>query len=46
MIPANQLITSLVILLVNWGEGKGYVDNFGPFVGQCIISLRSKVVSA
>jgi len=45
MIPANQITTSLAILLVNWDEGKSYIDNFVPFVGQCIVTLRPKVVS-
>lgn len=45
MIPANQVITSLAILLVNWDQGKTYLDNFVPFVGQCIVLLQPEVVS-
>jgi hypothetical protein len=46
MTVSNEAITSLAVLLVNWDEGKDYVDNFVPFVGQCIISLHPEVVSA
>jgi len=42
---SSEVITSLAILLVNWDQGKDYIDNFVPFVGQCIISLRPEVVS-
>jgi hypothetical protein len=42
----TEAITSLAILLVNWDEGKEYIDNFVPFVGQCIIALNPEVVSA
>lgn len=45
MIPANQITTSLAILLVNWDKGKSYIDNFVPFIGQCIVTVRPKVVS-
>lgn len=45
MIPANQVITSLAILLVNWDQGKTYLDNFVPFVGRCIVLLQPEVVS-
>lgn len=43
---ATEAITSLAILLVNWDDGKDYIDNFVPFVGQCIISLNPEVVSS
>jgi len=42
----TEAITSLAILLVNWDEGKEYIDNFVPFIGQCIITLNPEVVSA
>lgn len=42
----TEVITSLAILLVNWDEGKEYIDNFVPFIGQCIIALNPEVVSA
>jgi len=43
---ATEAITSLAILLVNWDEGKEYIDNFVPFIGQCIIDLKPEVVSS
>ena len=46
MTVRNEIITSLAILLVNWDHGKDYIDNFVPFVGQCIVSLHPEVISA
>ena len=43
---ATEVITSLAILLVNWDQGRDYIDNFVPFVGQCIIGLNPEVVSS
>lgn len=43
---ATEAITSLAILLVNWDEGKDYIDNLVPFLGQCIIDLNPEVVSS
>ncbi len=42
----SPAITSLAILKVNWDTfGKDYIENFVPFVAQCIISMKSEVVS-
>ncbi|MFC2056850.1 hypothetical protein ACFLTO_04715 [Chloroflexota bacterium] len=45
MVPANQIITSLAIMIVNYDYGRGYVDNFVPFVCQSLLTLRPEVVS-
>lgn len=45
MVPANQIVTSLAILIVNYDRGQSYIDNFVPFVCQSLLILRPAVVS-
>ena len=32
----QSVIPSLAILKVNWDEGRDYIENFVPFVAECI----------
>jgi hypothetical protein len=32
----DSVIASLAILKVNWDEGRDYIDNFVPFVAECL----------
>lgn len=45
MVPANQIVTSLAILIVNYDRGQSYIDNFVPFICQSLLILRPAVVS-
>ena len=45
MVPANQIVTSLAILTVNYNRGQSYIDNFVPFICQSLLVLRPAVVS-
>lgn len=43
----SPAVPSLAILKVNWDEFRiDYIENFVPFVAQCILSLQSDVVVA
>ena len=33
---ARDLVPSLAILKVNWDEGRDYIENFVPFIAECI----------
>lgn len=46
MADPGQLITSLSILQINWNHGKSYLSNFAPLIAQCILEMRSEVISA
>ena len=42
----SQIISSLAILKVNWDTlQKDYVENFVPFIAQCVLLLKPSVVS-
>src|SRR5262245_58917666 len=41
----ERAITSLAILKVNWDKGHSYVDNFVPFVAECLRTASYNVVS-
>lgn len=42
---AEQVLTSLAILKVNWNKGKDYIENFIPFIANCLLNSKSKEIS-
>lgn len=42
---AQDLIPSLAILKVNWDERRDYIDNFVPFVAECIRTVPQPQIS-
>ncbi len=42
---AERVIASLAVLKVNWDAGRDYIDNFVPFVVECIRTARDPEVS-
>jgi len=41
----GQLFTSLAIIKVNWEQGQDYIENFVPFVAECLRSAPQPEVS-
>lgn len=41
----EHLITSLAILKVNWDRGHDYIDNFVPFVAECLRNATEDIIS-
>lgn len=41
----EQAITSLAIIKVNWDRGNDYIENFVPFVAECLRSTPQEEVS-
>lgn len=41
----EQVLTSLAILKVNWDQGHDYIDNFIPFVAECLRTAAEPEVS-
>jgi|WetSurSiteA1Bulk_404760.scaffolds.fasta_scaffold11546_2 hypothetical protein len=41
----EHLITSLAILKVNWDRGHDYIDNFVPFVAECLRNATKDIIS-
>jgi hypothetical protein len=45
--PSERILTSLAILKANWDEGqRSYLDNFLPFVADCMNACNSSEISA
>jgi hypothetical protein len=42
---AEQVLTSLAILKVNWDRGSDYIENFVPFVAECLRAAPHPEVS-
>src|SRR6266566_3761509 len=42
---SERLITSLALLKVNWDRGLDYIENFVPFVAECLRQAHTSEIS-
>lgn len=42
---SEKVINSLAIIKVNWDQGHDYIDNFVPFIAECLSKSEQEVVS-